>query len=199
MARHFRERHGGHVVLRFIEFMDVGSTNGWRMDEVLPVGRGGAAHRARPSRIEPIEAAATPGEVGASAGATATAAARSALISSASPRPSAATAPARACPTEGQLFTVPVRLRAGHDLRALLRGGFSDAQIAAAIGLAWQEREDRYSELRHAQAAGPGSGGRRIEMHYIGVETMSESLFDKLGAGASDAPALSAPGRPALT
>jgi GTP 3',8-cyclase len=56
----------------------------------------------------------------------------------------------------------------GHDLRALLRGGYGDEQIAAAIGLVWQGRDDRYSELRSAGDAASASGERRVEMHYIG-------------------------------
>ena len=69
--------------------------------------------------------------------------------------------------TEGKLFLCLFASR-GHDLRALLRGGYSDEQIAAAIGLVWGEREDRYSELRGAGTAPAGSGERRVEMHYIG-------------------------------
>ena len=69
--------------------------------------------------------------------------------------------------TEGKLFLCLFASR-GHDLRALLRGGCSDEQIAAAIGLIWSEREDRYSELRGAGTAAAGSGERRVEMHYIG-------------------------------
>ena len=58
----------------------------------------------------------------------------------------------------------------GHDLRALLRGGYADEQIAAAIGPIWQMRGDRYSELRAALPAdaGLGGGARRVEMSYIG-------------------------------
>ena len=70
--------------------------------------------------------------------------------------------------TEGKLFLCLFASR-GHDLRALVRGGASDAEIAAAIGLVWQQRDDRYSELRGAvpvAAAPPGE--RRVEMHYIG-------------------------------
>jgi cyclic pyranopterin phosphate synthase len=69
--------------------------------------------------------------------------------------------------TEGKLFLC-LFAHQGHDLRALLRGGASDAQIAAAIGLIWQERDDRYSELRGRQAPDLGDGQRRVEMHYIG-------------------------------
>ena len=63
----------------------------------------------------------------------------------------------------------------GHDLRALLRGGASDAQIAGAIGLVWQARGDRYSQLRGALAErgtidddAAATAPRRVEMHYIG-------------------------------
>ena len=69
--------------------------------------------------------------------------------------------------TEGKLFLCLFASR-GHDLRALLRGGASDAEIAAAIGLVWQGRDDRYSELRGRAEATPGAGERRVEMHYIG-------------------------------
>ena len=69
--------------------------------------------------------------------------------------------------TEGKLFLCLFASR-GHDLRALLRGGASDAEIAAAIGLVWQERDDRYSELRGAAPGTAGGGERRVEMHYIG-------------------------------
>ena len=75
--------------------------------------------------------------------------------------------------TEGKLFLCLFASR-GHDMRALLRGHspagepWSDAQIAAALGLIWRERDDRYSALRSASQAPATSGARRIEMHYIG-------------------------------
>ena len=65
--------------------------------------------------------------------------------------------------TEGKLFTC-LFADAGHDLRALLRAGRSDDEIAAAIGLIWNERSDRYSEIRTAASA----KARKIEMSYIG-------------------------------
>jgi GTP 3',8-cyclase len=55
-----------------------------------------------------------------------------------------------------------------HDLRSLLRGGASDADLTSAIGHIWQGRTDRYSELRSSMAADTGTGGRRVEMSYIG-------------------------------
>jgi cyclic pyranopterin phosphate synthase len=163
LARHVRERFGTGVVLRFIEFMDVGATNGWRMDAVLPsadvVQRLGEAFP-----LEPMDATA-PGETaqrwryvdgGGEIG----------VISSVTQ------AFCRDCnrarlSTEGKLFLCLFASR-GHDLRALLRGDASDAQISAVIGDIWGGRNDRYSELRSGQQADPGSGERRVEMHYIG-------------------------------
>src|SRR5262245_51896826 len=164
MARRFR---GTSVVLRFIEYMDVGDTNGWRMDEVLPsaevVQRIGAEFP-----LEPIEAHYTgetagrwryrdgAGEIG--------------VISSVTQ------AFCRDCnrarlSTEGKLFLCLFAER-GHDLRALLRNGSSDEQIAASLGLVWQQRADRYSEqraaLRAERALHPEAPAHKVEMHYIG-------------------------------
>ena len=163
LARHVREHCGPGVVLRFIEYMDVGATNGWRMDEVLPssevVQRLSAVFPLEP--LEPSAAGETAqrwryldgsGEIG--------------VISSVTQAFCKDCNRARLS-TEGKLFLCLFASR-GHDLRALLRGGYSDEQIAGAIGLIWGEREDRYSELRGARAAEPGSGERRVEMHYIG-------------------------------
>jgi len=69
--------------------------------------------------------------------------------------------------TEGRLYLCLFASR-GHDLRELLRAGASDDEIAAAIGLIWSEREDRYSERRGQGAAPVQSGARKVEMHYIG-------------------------------
>ncbi|HEY2929078.1 GTP 3',8-cyclase MoaA, partial [Piscinibacter sp.] len=160
MARHFR---GTGIVLRFIEYMDVGATNGWRMDEVMP----SAQVIARLSEVFPLEAIEPNctgetaerwryrdggGEIG--------------VISSVTQAFCHDCNRARLS-TEGKLYLCLFATQ-GHDLRALLRGDYSDEQIAAAIGLIWQGRGDRYSELRSALAADPGSGARRVEMHYIG-------------------------------
>ena len=168
MARFFREHFGGEVVLRFIEYMDVGASNGWRMDEVLPsaqvIERLDAAFPLEP--LEPTAPGETAqrwryrdgsGEVG--------------VISSVT------RAFCRDCnrarlSTEGKLFLCLFASR-GHDLRALLRGQvdgrpYSDDEIAAAIGLIWAQRDDRYSELRSRLPAERSGGERRIEMHYIG-------------------------------
>ncbi|HZV94242.1 MAG TPA: GTP 3',8-cyclase MoaA, partial [Caldimonas sp.] len=162
MVRRFR---GRNVALRFIEFMDVGSTNGWRMDEVLPSARLieqiGEAFALLPVATSTVgetaerwryAEAGVAGEIG--------------TISSVT------RAFCRDCnrarlSTEGKLFLCLFASR-GHDLRALLRNGASDAEIAAAIGLIWQGRDDRYSELRGRAVAPAGTAERRVEMHYIG-------------------------------
>ncbi len=163
LARHLRQHFGAKVVLRFIEYMDVGATNGWRMDEVLPSAQ--VLQRLQEHfGLEPVQANATGetaqrwrytdggGEVG--------------FISSVTGAFCHDCNRARLS-TEGKLFLCLFASR-GHDLRALLRGGASDEQIAGAIGLIWQDREDRYSELRSAGAPAAGGGERRVEMHYIG-------------------------------
>ena len=172
LARHVRESYGPSVVLRFIEYMDVGATNGWRMDEVLPSAQ--VVQRLNEAfPLEPLEPSA-PGETaqrwryrdgGGEVG----------VISSVTQAFCGDCNRARLS-TEGKLFLCLFASR-GHDLRALLRGTqadgspYSDEQIARAIGLIWSERDDRYSQLRGAQgpgAADNGSGERRVEMHYIG-------------------------------
>ncbi len=169
LARHVRERFGPGVILRFIEYMDVGSTNGWRMDEVLPsaevVARLGAAFPLEP--MDPNDAGETAerwryrdggGEIG--------------VISSVTQAFCSDCNRARLS-TEGKIFLCLFASR-GHDLRALLRGTgpqgapYSDEEIAGALGLIWRDRDDRYSELRSREMAPVASGERRVEMHYIG-------------------------------
>ena len=70
-------------------------------------------------------------------------------------------------PTSGRSMT-PVSYTHLHDLRSLLRGGANDAEIASAIAPIWQQRNDRYSELRSSLPADTGQGARRVEMSYIG-------------------------------
>ena len=160
MARHFK---GSGAVLRFIEYMDVGATNGWRMDEVLPsaevVRRIDAelplraiAANALGETAERWRYADGNGEIG--------------VISSVTQ------AFCRDCnrarlSTEGKLFLCLFATH-GHDLRALLRGAYTDEQIAGAIGLIWQGRDDRYSELRGEGVLASDNAERRVEMHYIG-------------------------------
>ncbi|QRF60127.1 GTP 3',8-cyclase MoaA [Variovorax paradoxus] len=165
MARHFRDQLDGKVVLRFIEYMDVGATNGWRMDEVLPsaevVARIGAEFPLRP-----LEASAA-GET-AQRWAYADGRGEIGVISSVTQAFCHDCSRARLS-TEGKLYLC-LFASAGHDLRPLLRGGASDEEIASAIGHVWQGRADRYSELRALR--GPDDGGaktqRRVEMSYIG-------------------------------
>jgi cyclic pyranopterin phosphate synthase len=164
-----RDRYGPAVVLRFIEFMDVGQTNGWRMDEVLP-SADVVARLAEHFPLEPLEPS-QPGET-AQRWRYADGRGEIGLISSVT-RAFCGDCNRARLSTEGKLFLC-LFASTGHDLRALLRGQapdgqpWSDQQITAAIGLIWSEREDRYSQLRSNQVALPGSGERRIEMHYIG-------------------------------
>jgi cyclic pyranopterin phosphate synthase len=156
MARRFR---GSGQIVRFIEFMDVGGSNGWRMDDVVP-----SADIVRMIDAEAPLAAADPnhegevaerwhyrdgsGEIG--------------VISSVTQ------AFCRSCnrarlSTEGRLYTC-LFATAGYDLRALVRGDADDSAIREAIARIWSVRGDRYSEIRTAETARL----RKIEMSYIG-------------------------------
>mgnify|MGYP003608361243 FL=1 len=163
MARHFQ---GTGVVLRFIEYMDVGATNGWRMDDVMPSAQViEHIHAAMP--LVPLQAS-VPGET-AERWAYADGSGEIGVISSVTQAFCGDCNRARLS-TEGQLYLCLFANR-GHDLRSLLRGGASDADITSAIGHIWQGRSDRYSELRGTLPADttPGSAAtRRVEMSYIG-------------------------------
>jgi cyclic pyranopterin phosphate synthase len=158
MARRFRG--SGHI-LRFIEYMDVGHTNGWRMDEVVPSAEV-IAIVGREFPLEPIEAA-YPGEVAerwryrgsANAG-------EIGVISSVTQAFCRDCTRARLS-TDGKLYTC-LFADSGYDLRALLREPYSDAQIGNAIAAIWRRRADRYSEIRTASTPRDA----RIEMSYIG-------------------------------
>ena len=160
MARHFR---GTGIVLRFIEYMDVGATNGWRMEEVMP----SSEVRALLGSEFPLQAlqAAAPGET-AERYAYADGAGEVGFISSVTHAFCGDCNRARLS-TEGKLYLC-LFAGNGYDLRALLRGGASDADVASAIGHIWQGRSDRYSELRGTQPPDAGDGRRRVEMSYIG-------------------------------
>ena len=151
MARHFR---GSKVVLRFIEYMDVGATNGWRMNEVLP-----SAQVLQRIHAEFPLVAVDPTHVGETAERWRYADGQGEIgvISSVTQAFCSDCNRARLS-TEGKLFLCLFANR-GHDLRALLRGNYSDEQIAGAIGLIWNDRDDRYSELRSAQ--GPDTSATR--------------------------------------
>jgi GTP 3',8-cyclase len=162
LARHLRQHFGAGVVLRFIEYMDVGASNGWRMDEVLPSAQvRQLLHAAHPLVALPPS---TAGET-AERWAYADGLGEVGFISSVTQAFCHSCNRARLS-TEGKLFTCLFASQ-GHDLRALLRGGYTDAQIAGAVGLLWADREDRYSEQRSAGAV-PAGGPRKVEMHYIG-------------------------------
>ncbi len=156
MARHFRGT--GHI-LRFIEFMDVGASNGWRMDEVLPSGD----LIQRINAEYPLEAIDPNygGEV-AQRWRYVDGAGEIGVISSVT-QPFCGDCTRARVSTEGRLYNCLFATE-GHDLRALLRGQYSDEQISAAIAHLWNGRDDRYSELRSQETAGL----RRIEMSYIG-------------------------------
>ncbi len=156
MVRHFR---GTSHILRFIEFMDVGASNGWKMDEVLPA-RDIIARIHAQYPLEAIEAN-YPGEV-AERWRYADGAGEIGVITSVT-QPFCSTCTRARISTEGRLYTCLFATE-GHDLRALLRGDFSDQQISAAIAHLWSGRSDRYSEVR-SEASG---AARRIEMSYIG-------------------------------
>jgi cyclic pyranopterin phosphate synthase len=156
MARAFRGT--GHV-LRFIEYMDVGHTNGWRLDEVVP-----AAEIVRTIDAEfPLEPAEPnyrgevarrwryldgAGEIGVIASVT---------------QPFCGDCSRTRLSAEGRLYTCLFAVR-GHDLRALVRGGASDDELADAVRSIWGKRVDRYSELRSAATRDLP----KVEMSYIG-------------------------------
>jgi GTP 3',8-cyclase len=167
MARHFQ---GTGVTLRFIEYMDVGATNGWRMNEVMPsaeVVQHIHAHmplvQLEPSALG--ETAERWGYVGAD-GQHDPSLGEIGVISSVTQAFCGDCNRARLS-TEGKLYLCLFASQ-GYDIRALLRGGASDDDLQSAIGHIWQGRTDRYSELRSSMAADTGTGGRRVEMSYIG-------------------------------
>ncbi len=156
MAEHFRGT--GHI-LRFIEYMDVGNTNGWRLDDVVPARAiHGAIHERWP--LEPLDAR-YPGEV-ATRYRYLDGAGEIGIISSVT-RPFCATCTRARLTASGELFTC-LFAGSGHDLKGPLREGLSDSEIAGLIRRIWGRRTDRYSELRsEATVDRP-----RVEMSRIG-------------------------------
>jgi len=155
-ARHWRD--SGHI-LRFIEFMDVGSTNGWRMDDVIPSAE----------VVRRISAAFPLGQVEANySGEVAErwrykdGAGEIGVISSVT-QAFCADCNRMRLSTEGSLYTC-LFAQQGHDLKALLRGGASDEAIQDSIAAVWRARDDRYSEIRTADTAKKP----KVEMSYIG-------------------------------
>jgi cyclic pyranopterin phosphate synthase len=160
MARYF---NGSQVILRFIEYMDVGASNGWKMDEVIPsaevVRR--ISDQMPLEEVEPNYTGETAerwryvdgsGEIG--------------VISSVTQAFCSDCNRARLS-TEGKLFTC-LFATGGHDLRALLRAGHSDDEMIAAVAHLWSLRDDRYSELRTINTEGLARPVRKVEMSYIG-------------------------------
>ena len=160
MARYFK---GSPAILRFIEYMDVGASNGWKMDEVVPsaevVRR--ISEQTPLEEVEPNYTGETAerwryvdgsGEIGVISSVT------QAFCSDCN---------SSRLSTEGKLFTC-LFATGGHDLRALLRAGHSDDEVTAAVAHLWSQREDRYSELRTINTEGLARPVRKVEMSYIG-------------------------------
>jgi cyclic pyranopterin phosphate synthase len=160
MARRFKD---SPFILRFIEYMDVGASNGWCMDEVIP----SAEVVRRISEAMPLEPVGANyegetaerwryrdggGEIG--------------VISSVTQAFCGSCTRARLS-TEGKLYTC-LFATGGHDLRALLRSGRSDEEISTVIAQLWRARTDRYSEIRTSQTGELQQRDRKVEMSYIG-------------------------------
>jgi GTP 3',8-cyclase len=156
MARHFR---GTGVVLRFIEYMDVGHTNGWRLDDVVPAAEIVSAIDAE-LPLEPVEAAYR-GEV-ASRWRYLDGSGEIGVISSVT-QPFCGDCTRARLSAEGKVYTCLFAVR-GHDLRDLLRGGATDDELVAALAGIWRARSDRYSEQRSAATVDLP----KVEMSYIG-------------------------------
>jgi cyclic pyranopterin phosphate synthase len=156
MARHFR---GTGVVLRFIEYMDVGHTNGWRLDDVVPAAEIVAAIGAE-LPLEPVEPAYR-GEV-ANRWRYVDGSGEIGVISSVT-QPFCGDCTRARLSADGKVYTCLFAVQ-GHDLRALLRDGASDEELSAAIAAVWRARTDRYSELRSAATIDLP----KVEMSYIG-------------------------------
>jgi cyclic pyranopterin phosphate synthase len=160
MARYF---HGSGHILRFIEYMDVGASNGWRLDEVVPVKqiadiinaelpitptgpnyRGEVAKRWRYLDDG--------GEIG--------------IISSVT-QPFCGNCTRARLSAEGKIYTCLFATQ-GYDLRAELRAGMNDAELCEWVGRVWRRREDRYSEIRTFETHDLPIRAQKIEMSYIG-------------------------------
>ena len=160
LAKHFR--HSGCIV-RFIEYMDVGETNGWNLDDVIPA----ADLVDRIDALYPLEAVSPnyPGEV-AKRWRYRDGAGEIGFITSVTQSFCGECSRARLSAV-GELYTCLFGTQ-GHDLRSLLRSGADDAQLLRAVSGIWQEREDRYSELRATATNVPVAGQAKVEMSHIG-------------------------------
>lgn len=162
MARYFK---GSPYILRFIEFMDVGTSNGWKMGEVVP----SAEVISRINAELPLEEVAPNygGETSARWRYRDGGGGEIGVISSVTQSFCHSCTRVRVS-TDGKLFTC-LFATDGHDLRALMRGGCSDEQLSTVMAHIWRERTDRYSELRSAKTRELRATGKtKIEMSYIG-------------------------------
>ena len=157
MARYF---HGTNCILRFIEFMDVGTSNGWHLDDVVP-----ASEIIRRISAElPLEPVAPnyPGEVARRFRYTDGSQSEIGVITSVTDPFCGGCTRARLS-AEGKLYTC-LFAADGFDFRELLRGGASDTEIAAVLRSVWSQRTDRYSEIRTEETA----RRPKVEMSHIG-------------------------------
>jgi cyclic pyranopterin phosphate synthase len=157
MARYFRDKPG--TILRFIEFMDVGNTNGWQLEDVVSsaeiVARIGAEHPLEP--IAPLY----PGEV-ASRFRYADGIGEIGVIASVT-QPFCGGCSRARISAEGKLYTCLFAAK-GHDLREIIRNGATDAELRDSIAGVWRRRGDRYSEIRTADT----TPQEHVEMSHIG-------------------------------
>lgn len=167
MARYFK---GSGMVLRFIEYMDVGATNGWRMNEVMPSAE---VIQLIQSELPLVQLdPSNPGETAErwgyadALGQHDKAAGEIGVISSVTQAFCGECNRARLS-TEGQLYLCLFAAQ-GYDLRSLIRGSASEVDLASAIGHIWQGRNDNYSEQRSSMPADQGTPVKRVEMSYIG-------------------------------
>ena len=160
LARYFRDR--GHIV-RFIEYMDVGNLNGWRLDEVVPADEIVARIDAH-MPLQPADAN-YPGEV-ANRYRYADGSGEIGVIASVTQPFCGACTRLRLSP-EGALFTCLFGTN-GTDLRTPMRDGATDAQLAAIIRGVWSVRADRYSEQRASLTDELRSRRKKVEMYHIG-------------------------------
>jgi cyclic pyranopterin phosphate synthase len=157
LARHFRGT--GHIV-RFIEYMDVGTTNGWRLDDVVPA----AEMIETLNAVYPLEPVAPnyPGEV-ARRYRYLDGAGEVGLIASVT-QPFCGNCTRVRLSPDGSIFTC-LFAGTGTDLKDPIRSGATDAELGSIIDAVWTRRKDRYSEVRSSQTV---SIGQRVEMSYIG-------------------------------
>nr|WP_231970471.1 GTP 3',8-cyclase MoaA [Polynucleobacter necessarius] len=160
MAKHFK---GSGIILRFIEFMDVGSSNGWGMTQVLP-SREVIAKIHEQFPLQAIEAN-YPGEV-AQRWRYVDGSGEIGVISSVTQTFCHECTRARIS-TDGQMYLC-LFANEGFDFKTLLRSGRSDLEIANAVMHTWSQRDDHYSEIRGSQTTNLASNNRKVEMSYIG-------------------------------